>query len=377
MRRKQVQRRPRSTPVITKMFVGFSLIVVTPLFVANLPASAGNEDWTITAGPNLTARDALDSVSCPQSGSCVTTGGDYTEETAMSPSGSYLETFSDGSWQIVDGALYTSLRAVSCWDSTGCELVGSEGPPNVPSTAYTESWDGSTLTNDPNPAASGSYLSGVSCTGSSMCAAVGAQGSDTLVESWNGSAWSIVTSPTPPSGGVLNGVSCASPDACTAVGWTPTGSSTYGALIETWNGSSWDEVPDPSLSNDVLSGVSCPSTSECTAVGQYLQPTRTLIENWDGSSWSVVPKTKHSGQLNGISCPSTSGCVAVGWVENRTLIDVFNGSTWTRTPSPNEGRRRNYLSDVSCRASAGCVAVGSYDEKVPNSQNLIESEGDG
>ena len=43
----------------------------------------------------------------------------------------------------------------------------------------------------------------------------------TLIESWNGSRWSVVPSPNPGPGVTwLNGVSCAATDACNAAGST-------------------------------------------------------------------------------------------------------------------------------------------------------------
>ena len=96
-----------------------------------------------------------------------------------------------------------------------------------------ESWNGSawSVVASPNPSeAKGSYLFGVSCTGSSSCIAVGryvTEGeafpteSKTLVESWGGAEWSIQSSPNPAEKKLpfLRGVSCSAANACTAVGY--------------------------------------------------------------------------------------------------------------------------------------------------------------
>jgi hypothetical protein len=73
----------------------------------------------------------------------------------------------------------------------------------------------------PNPVgASGSRLSGVSCTSVRVCAAVGYSGAETLAEVWNGTVWRIEpTLSTGATNGQLNGVSCVSVSACTAAGY--------------------------------------------------------------------------------------------------------------------------------------------------------------
>ena len=97
---------------------------------------------------------------------------------------------------------------------------------------------GWSIQHTPNPAGgSGSILNGVSCTSASACTAVGDSSNGTatvtLAERWNGTRWSIQTTPNPAGGSnsMLNGVSCASATACTAVG-----GSSNGTLAEGWNG---------------------------------------------------------------------------------------------------------------------------------------------
>jgi len=65
----------------------------------------------------------------------------------------------------------------------------------------------------PSPA-NESTLNDVSCVSASSCKAVGYFGNNTLVESWNGSAWSIVRSPDLGTNSTLDGVSCVSASSC-------------------------------------------------------------------------------------------------------------------------------------------------------------------
>ena len=86
-----------------------------------------------------------------------------------------------------------------------------------------------------------------------------------------GAGWSVVPSPNPqvPQGS-LSGVSCTSASACTAVGDYTNTTGTRVTLAERWNGTSWtiQSTPNPTgAKGSSLSGVSCTSASACTAVG--------------------------------------------------------------------------------------------------------------
>ena len=92
--------------------------------------------------------------------------------------------------------------------------------------------------------------------------------------------------------------------ACTAAGLSYTNSGASTTLIESWDGTSWSVVPSPNPAPESgLSGASCISATACTAVG--LSGSGTVIESWDGTSWSVVPSpgTGIFG-LDGVSCVS-------------------------------------------------------------------------
>ena len=126
----------------------------------------------------------------------------------------------------------------------------------------------------PNPSSTYNSLASVSCVSSTSCKAVGnyTNGStgDVLIESWNGSSWSLLAGAEPSSTyNALQGVACTSSTACIAVG-VSNDSSVSETLIETWNGTSWSTVssPDPSSSFNYLSGVTCVTATACTAVGQ-------------------------------------------------------------------------------------------------------------
>ena len=293
-------------------------------------------------------------------------------------------------WSVVPSPSPGALSGVSCTSAAACTAVGDYGNSSDNPTTLVESWNGTswTVVPSPSPGSSANGLSGVSCVSAAACTAVGSRADSTdllpktLIESWNGASWSVVPSPNRGSDGdPLSGVSCVSLAACTAVGTKSIGVNFVPrTLIESWNGTSWSVVPSPNPgSGDDLGGVSCVSAAACTAVGYYFigdAGRKTLIESWNGISWSVVPSPNLvlSDYLDGVSCASAAACTAVGLYfakngDRRTLIESWNGISWSVVPSPNL-LHNDHLYGVSCASAAGCTAVGYYYDP---SRTLIES----
>jgi hypothetical protein len=279
------------------------------------------------------------------------------------------------------------LRAVPVLGISALALLAAQ----VPAGATTLTWS---VVHSPSPGSGYNILSAVSCASPAACMAVGydREGTSpyffhTLTESWNGTRWSVVHSPTP-NGSLfidLTGVSCVSAAACTAVGYYETNSGPpYRAFIESWNGTSWSVVPSahPASSSTVLYGVSCVSAAACTAVGYYYPLSsgtiKTFVESWNGAKWSVVPSpSPASGNfLNGVSCVSATACTAVGSdyetpTAQRTLVESWNGTSWSVVPSPNRPSS-NVLDGVSCVSATACMAVGDHGDR-RSTRALIES----
>src|SRR6185437_10828999 len=124
-----------------------------------------------------------------------------------------------------------------------------------------------------------------------------------------------------------------------------------------------------------LNGVSCTSATACTAVGSYQTRSGkhvTLAERWNGTTWSRQPTpnraTPPRSALAAVSCTSASACTAVGSsaVDNFgsnsvTLAESWNGTTWSIQPTPN-GPNGNFLAGVSCASPAACIAVGGSND---------------
>jgi len=297
------------------------------------------------------------------------------------------------SWSIVpspntSATQANDLNGVSCTTASSCTAVGWYHLPGYDRTLI-EQWDGTAWSIVPSPDTSATQtnrLYGVSCTSASACTAVGwyynSPSDQTLIEQWNGTTWSIVPSPNTSAtqNNLLYGVSCTSTSACTAVGDYYGGASAAQTLIDQWNGTAWSIVPSPDTSatqSNQLNGVSCISASTCAAVGGYFTGfyPNALIEQWNGTTWSIAssPPTRYNSQLFGVSCASATACTAVG---GASLIEHWNGTTWSIASSPTTSATQfNLLTEVSCTSAWACTAVGYYFTGTPgssNTQTLIE-----
>src|SRR5260221_2130469 len=116
----------------------------------------------------------------------------------------------------------------------------------------------------------------------------------TVIEHWNGTAWSVVRSPNATNGyNLLNGVAVVAANDVWAVGQAANGS-TYSTLVEHWNGTAWSIVSSPNtpgLSN-VLQAISVISANDIWAVGYSTDSNFnnfTLTLHWNGAAWSIIP----------------------------------------------------------------------------------------
>jgi hypothetical protein len=205
-------------------------------------------------------------------------------------------------------------------------------------------------------------------------------------------AWSATPSANQGTGAnVLNGVTCPSATQCIGVGYDDVGVEQPQALIETWDGTTWTVVPSPSTGSDpsTLNGVACgvffgaagPGAEYCIAVG--LEDSgggaQTLIETENKGTWSVTPNPGGAGSaLNAVSCARrTAFCVAVGWIlEGGTPRALIETSTdegpWSLGSAANVGNADNVLNGVSCASTTTCVAVG-FDGAPGATQSLVEA----
>ena len=198
------------------------------------------------------------------------------------------------------------------------------------------------------------------------------------------SGWYVATTPGTGADDVLLGSSCANALQCIGVGISIANIDANGTdspLVEIWNGSSWSlgaQPPLPAGDGGGFFDVTCVNGSDCWAVGAILgvagsgNPTGTLIENWNGSSWSIVasPNPSAPGVVGAVLqechlCRPASNCMAVGFATDDTgenlnaVIEEWNGSAWSIVSGADTGQPFDQLSTVECLAPDDCWAVGN------------------
>lgn len=245
---------------------------------------------------------------------------------------------------------------------------------------------GQTWSAQPTPSPTGAKsagMTGVSCTSSEACTAVGRYVNSSsvevpLAEVWASKKWATqeAATPTGAKSSSLSSVFCTSSEACIAAGHYVNSSSVEVPLAEAWASKKWtiQESKTPSgAKSSSLSSVSCTSSEACTAVGRYINSSSvevTLAERWNGKEWAIqetkTPTGAKSSSLSGVSCVSSEICAAVGHYVNSSSVEVplaerWNGKEWstqeTKTPS---GAKSSSLLGVSCSSSEACTAVGHY-----------------
>jgi hypothetical protein len=206
-----------------------------------------------------------------------------------------------------------------------------------------------------------------------------------LVEHWNGTAWSLVPTPDLTNSAGLSGVTEVTPTDVWAVGWRSQGQHTA-TLAEHWDGSTWTVVPTPSRpgQDTGMRAISAASSTEVWMAGSsapFSKPAayRPVGELWDGTSWSAVaaPSMGRLTYFLGVVAPASGQAVAVG--EGRatpggpylTLVERWDGSSWSIEDSPSPGPAINYLYGVA-EAGGTTWAVGAYEDGTGRLLTLIE-----
>jgi hypothetical protein len=301
------------------------------------------------------------------------------------------------------GAFDGRLFGATCTGATNCLAVGSGETTGSAIGSLVEHWNGTAWADQasPNPTTGGDaepVLNAVSCVTASDCDDVGydyteSNTSNTLAELWNGTKWTIETSPdvSGATNNILNGVSCVGASFCMAVGDTSAGEQ-EDALAEEWNGTSWVLASAGGAAQSVsgatqtvLNSVACTSTTNCLAAGFALTSTDIpVVEQWNGSVWSllspVMPAGSFAVQLGGIDCPSASECIAVGRTyvnENGAapLAESWNGTTWTQMtiPAASGSAAGSFLASISCAGATACAAAGESYDASNDMSTLVES----
>jgi hypothetical protein len=243
-----------------------------------------------------------------------------------------------------------------------------------------------------------------------------------------------------PSESSLSGVACSSSQSCVAVGSyeyvggsVPVPDSGHAMVVSekhgVW-GQASEVVPPPNAfppnqryyDNASLDGVACPAAGSCVAVGSYVETSgewqaMVLSEKhgvWGQASEIAPPANAASDpspKLNAVACQASGSCVAVGEYEDSShhrpvMIVSETGGVWGQAievslpsnaasgpyvpsppgevepPSPASASSAvsavsgpaASLEGVACPASGSCVAAGSYLDSSGDTQPMVVSE---
>ena len=268
--------------------------------------------------------------------------------------------------------------------------MGTHTDPNTGHTqTLVEHWDGTawSVVPSPNLGVAENYLTGVTAVAGNDVWAVGnyvnaAVNDQTLVEHWDGSNWSVVPSPNVvgTTDNQLTKVSARAGNDVWAVGDFDNYDRTLkSTLVEHWDGSAWSVVPSPNVGtdNNRLFGVAAVAGNDVWAVGFYVTGSlfQTLAEHWNGTAWAVVPSPNVGisiTQLFGVAAVAGNDVWAVGdsasnAYDDVTLVEHWDGGAWSVVPSPNAGNGGGELTAVAARAGNDVWAVGDG-----NQQTLVE-----
>ncbi len=339
--------------------------------------------WSIVSSPNTGTNPQLDGVAANSTSDVWAvgfTGGSNGRLTLT-------EHWNGSAWSVVSSpnpsSTQNQLLAVAALGANNVWAVGSAINTNpgvgVPQTLFLQ-WNGTSWVqvqgDNTVPAGLGPQPAAVGAIGASDIWSVGSDGS-TLAEHWNGSSWSIASTPDAGMGqDVLNGAGASSSTDAWAVGYFTAGLEKR-TLIEHWNGTQWSIVasPNSNLDLNVLKAVAAISSTNAWAVGYSENSNQdfrtTLVLHWDGTSWSVVSSPSPDpgtgtpvDALNSISVNSASDIWAAGDSTSssigtdQTLIEHWDGSAWNAVPSPNVSGTNSGLFAVAAFGTSDVWAVG-------------------
>ena len=194
---------------------------------------------------------------------------------------------------------------------------------------------------------------------------------DTFAEMWNGTTWTIVTTPsiTGHTDDTFNAVSCTEPTSCMAVG------------SDTVLGTGFD-IPSPGSNSGSpqLGPLGVPEGNSVAHVVPHIATvTHVLAEQWNGTSWTVTTTVDPTGVAEPgfevVSCAGTAFCMALGYTLGSAVgsfAEEWSGGTWSQTAlpaSPTSGAA--VVIDVSCISATSCTGVGTAFKDSSNTSDQI------
>jgi hypothetical protein len=258
--------------------------------------------WSAVSTPTLSGGGSFSGVAAVASNNVWAVGS-----TGSQP---LIEHWNGTSWSVVSspnlsqGGFFNAVTAIST------NNVWAAGDFGNLSGYLVEHWNGTSWSVVSSPALNGDggldILAGISADGSNDVWAVG--DSPGVILHYNGTSWTRTNLPPARYGGpALYAVAALSPSNVWAVGMVrPSSAFEWRPLVEHWNGTSWSQISSPDPNPHIgynLRAIAAISASDIWAAGT------TGIEDWNGTSWSLV-----SAVPSGVSFPDGVAALSDGTV---------------------------------------------------------------
>jgi phospholipase C len=291
---------------------------------------------------------------------------------------------------------FGAVAAVSATDvwTVGDYLPDAEGGNPDATLSLAVHFDGTrwTVTPTPNPGPNYVTLFGVAAVPGRAWAVGTAMDSGyhthALIEAWNGNAWHVVPTPKLDTRrDLLFSATATGSDDVWAVGERQDLSGRFGTLVEHFDGHAWSVVPapDPGTSGNHLDSVAATGPDDVWAVGQRNDAgtDRPLVEHWDGRHWSVqtVPVPDGGAALLDAVAVRGDQVWAVGQTDDpthqaRPYVAHRHDGHWEASVLPNVGGAFSNLTGVAVTDEA-VWAVGTFFNPADGNQHTIIARHDG
>jgi hypothetical protein len=207
-----------------------------------------------------------------------------------------------------------------------------------------------------------------------------------LIEHWNGVAWTVVPGPDLGAGNsLLLQVAALGANNIWAAGFRQNSAGIYQTLVEHWNGTAWSIVPSPNSGafNNRLESLAALSPNDVWVVGdacvdavcsQQHLPTA----HWNGSQWTSVPGLNGDGFLSipaAVAGTSAEDVWLAGYYCNDytclALLEHWNGSAWSWVDIPYTAANTGFFAVLARTPDDVVVAGFACDlDAVGNSINM-------
>jgi len=359
-------------------------------------ASTWSENWRIVNSPNMGSDNNQVTALSAVSTNDVWATGSFTIPGTQTSNG-LIQHWDGSRWSIVPspnpGSRSYFIKAVSAVSTNDVWAVGFTADKNGNNhRTLTEHWDGSqwSIVSSPNAGNQDNFLDGTVAVSTNNVWAVGlginSSGGSTLILHWNGTQWSVVPSPNPGSTFYFQTEARAvSANDIWSVGAAVNNNGVFQTLIEHWNGTQWNIVPSPNVgsNNNFLNSVTTVSATDVWAVGTSSNKSnndRTLTMHWNGSRWRIVPSPNvgTNGSLtDSLAAVSANDIWTVGFYNNsknqqQNLVEHWNGTKWSVVRVPNTGAGGDGFNHIGIVSANDMWAVGNYVTGSGLAKNLIE-----